>query len=259
MNGSLIEKSNTELDLNITLRSMSPNCAALISSVDYRFEPSFSPLAKIRCVSSQNQFSDRICSGIVNVGTKSYLNLCKSHQIGIRPIYSEGIFQEKINNPWISSSFGPLVVAKGEEGTQIQLKQQLPYVVEWNNPECLLAQVPYWHVRIYDNLTGGQSGPYFWYLPDKCSRDGGSEVAGDKSQGFLHSVFLPTEQVSSCATSNLQGGRWELSPCSSYLVKVTPILSTYTELEELSLNVGFATPFQSDGIANIEKLIFLKR
>lgn len=225
---------------------MSPNCAPLISTVEFDFLEISLPYLKFSCTSSQNQSSDRICSGFLDADTKYQLNLCKAQDIEILPIYSEATFREKIRISWIKiRNFGPLLVPNRGVGTQIQLKQQRPYVVEWNNSDCLLAEVSYWDVQVYDNSTGDRFGPYYRKLSDKCSRNA-SYGAGGKSQGFRHSVVLPTEPVpSSCAVPYLQGGKWELSSCSSYMVKVTPETSSRI-FEELSLRVEYVTPFKSD-------------
>ena len=234
--------SENEIYVTIALRNLKPNCTAQISSVEVKLEPSSSPIS-IDCIRNLMNPSEMVCTGALKA--VNYLNLCVSNRVEIRPVFPNVMLDSK----WIAATLEPLVTASDGAKHGIQVNQAPPYLVQWNNPTCLIGRVPFWNILIVDNSTGYQSG--IWYLPDDCSKNSANNYAVEVDFGkpkFKHGVFLSTTQDASC----VEAYRWmqELASCSTYMIKVVPLNTDKYDIkldEASNPKIELTTSFQPSG------------
>ncbi len=178
------------------------------------------------------------------------LNLCQAHQVEVRFIYSDSLFSDKTQS--ILANLTPSTYSPDyQEFTFIRVEQldSQTFTLEWNN-NCLTGHITYWNILIRspDHKSGNVS---LLHIPYSCSRDFTiDDVTKNISSSHRgHRIVLSHGQVTcSSPFMNTYGKVFNLLPCSSYTIQVTPI-NNINILTEFSQEVNFTTIYHREGKA----------
>lgn len=237
--------NHNELEWDIELFKVNPMCATLVDSVQVGFANttiySMGPIQIPRCTKSLLN-EKLVCKGKYTV---NQLNLCKTHQVDIRLIYSDSLFSDKSNS--ISINLTPTTSANEKKFTFIRVEQFDPqtFILEWNN-DCLMGNISYWNVSLQN-----QSGiVQLLHIPHGCSREFtmNDTMSNSSSLHRGYRIVLSRGQVSCSSTFlNTYGRVLNLLPCSPYTFRVTPNANDNV-LTEFSQEVNFTTIYHREGI-----------